>query len=513
MANNTAEYRFRNSTRNAMAAVITSIFMAVFNFVERTVFNQCFISDYLGFYSLFYNIISVLSVAELGLNVAIAYALYSPIAEDDYKEISVIMSYFRKVYAVIGAVILLAGLAVLPFLGYLVKTEVPISDIRTYFVLFLLGTVSEYFFYYKSIIFTASQNEYVNTLVTNISRSALYVVQIFISIKTRNFLLYSICILSYSIVRCIATNIIAKRKFPYLCVRSNRKLSKASRDKIVFNIRGLVLSQIGNVLVNITDSILISAMIGSAILGLYSNYQMITKGLLGFTRIFPNAITASLGNMGVMENENKMLDSYRAIDISFYLIYGILSIILFCIMNPIVQTFFGASRTLPLTSAFIISILFYASNIKSLYTTYKSSLGLYWYDRFRPVISGVTNVILSIILGKFIGFDGIVLGTFLTYLIIDLWVEPMIIFHHGFKTSSHAYIISTFARLLLVMALMAFTYFVTARIPFAGILGIIVKALASTAIAVGAFLMIYWKNEYARKAVHAIRHFIFKQEV
>ena len=137
MAKNTNEYRFKSSTRNATVAVATSIIMGVVNFLERMVFNQCFIVDYLGFYSLFKNIISVLSVAELGLSVAIAYSLYEPLAEDNWDEINAIMSFLRKVYYAIGTAILICGLVITPFLDLLVTTDVSMSSVRLYFIFFL----------------------------------------------------------------------------------------------------------------------------------------------------------------------------------------------------------------------------------------------------------------------------------------------------------------------------------------------------------------------------------------
>ena len=95
--------------------------------------------------------------------------------------------------------------------------------------------------------------------------------------------------------------------------KEKTKISKESQKKILFNIKGLILSKLGGVAVNSTDSILISAIVGSSILGFYSNYQMITKGLLGFTGILPNAITASLGNMGAVESNERVADGYSQI--------------------------------------------------------------------------------------------------------------------------------------------------------------------------------------------------------
>ena len=139
MANNTNEYRFLSSTRNATTAIITQIMMGVVSFIERMVFNQCFIPDYLGFYSLFKNIISVLSVAELGLSIAIAYSLYAPLAEDNYDEVRAIMFFLKKIYLAIGTAILICGLILSIFLQFLVKTDVDMSAVRLYFIIFLLS--------------------------------------------------------------------------------------------------------------------------------------------------------------------------------------------------------------------------------------------------------------------------------------------------------------------------------------------------------------------------------------
>ena len=512
MADNSNEYRFRSSTRNAVAAAVTSVVMGVASFIERMVFNQCFISDYLGFYGLFKNIISIISVAELGMSTAIAYSLFAPLAEDDYEEVNVIMHFFNRVYKLIGSVILLCGLAITPFMGRFVKTDVSISYVQLCFVIFLLSTVAEYYFYYKSIIFSASQKEYVNTLITNLCWAIMYVVQIVVSLKTHSFFDYSMCILIFTLVRCISTNLLARRQYPYLNRPTKRKLSSQSREKIATNVKGVLLFQIGGVLVNSTDSILISSMVGASILGLYSNYQMITKGLLGFTKILPNAITASVGNMGAVESSEHVVDSYKLIDMSFYLIYGFLSIILFNIVSPIVTVFFGTSRALPLTSTLIICILFYIQNMKSLYQSYKTSLGLFWYDRARPLIAGATNIIVSVILGNWLGLDGILLGTIFTYVVIDLWVEPMVIFHQGFKTSSHRYIISTMLRLAFVIFMMLATGFISDMLPVSGLAGIVVRTIVSLAITSIVFFALYHRNTYVKQSIKAVRKFIFKKE-
>ena len=510
MAENTNEYRFKNSTRNAMTAAITQIVMGVASFVERMVFNQCFITDYLGFYSLFRNVISVFAVAELCLSIAIAYALYTPFAEDDYDEITAILSFFKKIYRTVGTIILVCGLVFMMFIQYFVKTDVSISSVRIYFMVFLLTTVIEYWFYYKSILFSASQKEYITTLLTNFCWAAMYCVQIAISILTHDFLLYSICMFSFTLIRCIAVNIIANKKYSFI-KRKAGKLSKDSRKKILYNVKGLIATKVGSVISDSTNGVLISAMIGSTVLGMFSNYQMITRALAGFTKIIPNAITASLGNIGATESSDNVANTFHYVDTCLFLLYGLISIVLVNIINPIISIFFGADRCMSTFSALLICILFYLNNIENFFSTYKSSMGLYWYDRYRPIIAGVADLILSLILGSFMGFDGIILGTIIVYIFINIWYEALIIFHHGFNKSVRKYIVSTVFRLILIFSMMGLSLFITGFIPGKGLLNMLARGIVSLILAAAVLLLIYHRNKYVINSIRAIRIYIFNK--
>lgn len=513
MADNSNESRFRKSTMNASTAIITQIVMGFISFLERMVFNQYFLSDYLGFYSLFRNVISVLSVADLGLNTAIAYALYKPLAEDNYEEINAIMHFYKKVYFGVGTIILTGGLIFLPFLELFVNTTIPISSVRLYFFIFLISTVFEYYLSYKQIILEANQERYKPTLVVNIFRTLMYTTQIFITIFTRSFFLYSLCILFFDSSKYIVLRRMVAHKYTYLKSKIKTKLSKESKDAISSNVKGLIMSRIGSALVNSSDSILISTFVSSAYLGYYSNYQMITNGLFSFVRILPNAITASLGNLGAVESAEKVADSYKSIDTCFFIIYGAFTVVLINIINPIVATFFGADRCLPFPTAFLICIVFYLSSNKSIFNVYKSSLGLFWFDRKRPIISGLANLIFSIILANYMGLDGIILGTALTYFCIDLIIEPKIIFNKGFKNHSTRYIIYNMARLLMVMAMMLATCYITSFLPPSGIFAIVERFITSTLIVSLVFFVLFRKNIYVKLAIKAVKRFILKKEV
>ena len=454
--------RIEKSKINTTVALVTNIVMGVLSFAERTVFNQFFNEDYLGLYSFNNNIIGILTFFELGLSSAVAYALYAPLEYDNKEQISAIMKFFRNAYFIIGCIILLVGIILLPLLSKIIKTTVDITHVQIYFILFLIGNISSYFINYKNILFNANQEQYKVTMVTNISWTCLYLCEIFVAIFTQNFLLYSLAIMIANVIKNIILNRMAKHSFSYINLKNKQlKIDNSIKQKIIKNTKGLILTRLGIAMVNSTDSMLISAMVGTAILGKYSNYQVISSGLLTLAILLPQSITASIGNAGVTESKRSMSKGFSVLDLSSFFIYSTFAIMLLNIINPIVSTFFGVNRILPLSTVIIICLNFYLQAMREILISYKSSLGLYWEDRKRPVIEGITNLITSIILGYYWGLNGILIGTMITSIFVNFMIEPRIIFHYGFKRSAFGFYVSNILRFILVFIIAFITYNIT----------------------------------------------------
>ncbi|MDD7255380.1 lipopolysaccharide biosynthesis protein [Bullifex porci] len=507
--------RIEKSKINTTVALFTNIIMGVLSFVERTVFNHFFTEDYLGLYSFNNNIIGILTLFELGLASAVAYALYAPLEYNNKEQITAIMKFFRNAYFIIGSLILSSGLILLPILPRIIKTTVDISHVQIYFVLFLIGNVSSYYINYKNILFNANQEQYKVTMVTNISWTLLYLVEILIAVFTQSFLLYSIAIMIANLIKNIVLNILAKREYPYLSFKNKSiKLDSSIKNKIIKNTKGLILTRVGIAMVSCTDSMLISALVGTATLGKYSNYQIIYLGLLTLAILLPQNITASIGNAGVTESKRTMSRGFAILDLSSFFIYSAFAIMLLNVVNPIVSTFFGANRTLPLSTVAIICVNFYFQAMRELILSYKSSLGLYWEDRKRPLIEGITNLITSIVFGYFWGLNGILIGTMITSIFVNFMLEPVVIFHYGFTRSAYGFYFSNTLRFILVIIIAISTYYINAKINISSYINatlsigtfklnlgsfveIIFNAIVSLAITNGIYLLIFRKTESA----------------
>lgn len=96
--------------------VVGRVVSLLLPFVVRTIILHRLGADYAGLGNLFTSILQTLSVAELGFSSAIIFSLYKPVAEDNKPEICALLTLYRRIYQIVGAVILVAGVAVMPFL-------------------------------------------------------------------------------------------------------------------------------------------------------------------------------------------------------------------------------------------------------------------------------------------------------------------------------------------------------------------------------------------------------------
>ena len=275
------EYSLINIFANLGGFVLNTLL----GFVCRVVFVRTLATDYLGISGLFSNILTMLSLAELGIGSAIAFALYKPIAEENHAKIASLMRFYAKAYRLIGICVAVVGVAIMPFLDVIIRNPPEIKE-NLYFlyILYLFNTVFSYFYSYKSTLLTAMQRNYIvvgyNYIIT-IIQSALQCVYLLI---THEFIGY----LLIQVVGGVAYNIWISEKtskdYPYIDEKGVLPLSKAERRELLVNVKALTINKISGVLVNSTDNIAITFFTGLSSVGVASNYVL-------FSTIFDSLIT------------------------------------------------------------------------------------------------------------------------------------------------------------------------------------------------------------------------------
>ena len=90
--------RTRNSLFNLLSDILPQILIILISFFRVKIFLEYMGADNLGVYQLYGQILSYLSLAELGLTSAAMYYLYRPISEKNYKKINAILSGVKKAF-------------------------------------------------------------------------------------------------------------------------------------------------------------------------------------------------------------------------------------------------------------------------------------------------------------------------------------------------------------------------------------------------------------------------------
>lgn len=461
--------RSENSIRNVTVNICSQLLSIVMSFICRTIFIQTLGKTYLGVNGLFGNFLSLFSLAELGIGTTIIFHMYQPLAQNDRRKIGALMSLFKKSYRTIGVIIGAIGLLFAPFYHFFIDQGTNVPNLTLIYFLYVFNSVITYFYSYKQCIITADQKSYVCTLYAYGFCIVQNILQILVLIYTRNFILYFCLQILFSFLTNFTLAKKAGKMYPYLKKYEKEKLAKKDKAEIFKNIRAMFMHRFGGVIVNGTDNLLISKFFGVVSVGVYSNYYMITTTLNGLTSQIFNGITASVGNLGAVESDRK---SYRIFKVTYFIgfwIFSFCSICLFCLFNPFIQLWVGPKMLLPVSVVFFIVLNFYATGMRQATLTFKNSFGLFWYDRYKAVAEALINLFASIILAQRMGISGVFLGTLVSTLTTDLWVEPLVLFRHGFHHSVKPYFLRYFVYTVLTFAVGFLTWYLcslTGQAPF-----------------------------------------------
>ncbi len=456
--------RSANSIKNVIVATVMNLINIIIGFVAQRIFIQTLGTEYLGINGLFTNILSMLGIVELGLGSAIIYHLYKPLAEQDEEKIKSLMLFYKVGYRVIGIIIALIGLAIIPFLQFIVG-EVTISENIIYiYLLFLMDIVVSYLLTYKRSILYADQKTYVINLVHIGYLLIMNAVQLTILILTKNYIFYLWIKIVCRILENIVITIIANHKYPYIKDKKAKKINQKVRESIFTKVRGLVYHKIGTFIVLGTDNIIISSFLGVVTVGLYSNYNLIIQALNNlFNQVF-NSITASVGNLLVEKDKDKAYLVYQNILFFNSWIYAFASTGLLCIIEPFIKIWIGSEFIIPFGVLVTLVINFYLQGMRKTANTFKEAAGIFYEDRFVPLWESLINIIASIILVNIFGLMGVFMGTIISTFVLFFNSYPKFVYQPLFNRTYKQYIKDYIPYVLATVLSIVITYFVTSCI-------------------------------------------------
>lgn len=417
-----------------------------------------------GLDSLYTSLIGFLSVAELGVGSAITFCMYKPIVEGNDAKVAALYQLFTKSYLIIGAIMLVVGIGIIPFLPYLAKDYAEIDvNLGLTFFLMLLSIIMSYVFSAKTSLINAYKNNYVTTTISSLGMLLQYALQIVTIIATQSFVGYLICRIAAMVFQWAATEWYSGRHYKEIIKHGKESVDGETKKEIINKVKALFMHRIGGILVNSADSIIISAFIGVVVLGKYSNYSTIAVSMSSVLVLVFTPLTSIIGHTYISEREKT--EQYFQ---WFYFLNFVLGVVFFlgyyAVIDDLVMILFGNNLKLSKSVSFVITLNYFVQFIRQATLLFRDATGTFYNDRWKPLFEGLLNVVLSIALVKLferaggdeLGVVGVIAATIVTNLMICHIVEPYVLYKYAFGKSPKKHIILNYICILVfVVAVMA----------------------------------------------------------
>lgn len=432
--------RLQQTTKNIAFGYIGNLSSAVLGFILRTVFIMKLDETLLGINGLYTGVLSMLSMAELGIGTALNYSLYGPVARKDYDKIKSYMLLYKKSYRIIGVVVAVLGLALVPFLKYFIKSpgDYGMQELTVYYLIFLFNTVSTYFVSYKYSLVNAEQKNYIQTNVLTITKLATTILQMIVLLLTSNFLFYLLTAAAVELLQKICVSRYLDKLYPYLKDKDVRPLEKEETDEIVTKTKALICLKVGDVARLQTDSLIISSFIKVSLVGIVDNYNMVINSISAFVNIIFNSAISSFGNLIATESKQKQYEIFKIYRFAANWIYGLSAVGFFLLLSPLIELWLGKEWLLSELVVGLVMLDYYFRGDRIVMANFKTAAGVFEQDKFLPLIQGAVNLVISIALVQEIGLVGVYIGTVISGILANI-VKPFIVYKVCFDRSTGEY--------------------------------------------------------------------------
>lgn len=420
---------------NSLVGILLFLITGLLGFVRRKVMIITLGGEIIGLIALYSDVLSLLNMVDIGLSGAVGAVLYEPIYKANYSKIKGILNFYKKLYKYAGILFVIFSLVAIVPVGSLVNSSsIPDSQARLYFIMYALNTAITYFFSYKLILMATDQKLVKLRTISGLIK----IVTIILNITVLLFLKSFLAMLVVEIIsNCVYLFIMSKSinsKY-YLLKNETALLEKKDKTKIVKSIKGLVFHRIASFFLYGTNYIFTTFFSGLVMTGIYSNYQLIINLATGLINSIFSNIASSIGNIIVTEDYNKRYQIYNVIFLVNFWISSIFASTINNASSAFISFWIGEEFIVNKITLYLLVANFFFSSIRPSTEQFKTSAGIYYEDRFIPILESVINVVACFLLGYRFGMTGVVAGNLISTLTIVFWQKPYITFKLVFNRS------------------------------------------------------------------------------
>lgn len=511
--------RTKNSIINIIASLLTYVLITLNSLITPKILEQ--LGKFTpGLNSLFMNTISLMNIVELGIGIAIVYKLYEPIEKKDYKKVAVILNFYKKAYMFIAAAIIFLGLIasfIVP--NFLDEDASQFYDNRTWvsfaFLFYVLDVLSSYLFAHRRAMITADQKNYINNISHGVGVTASCILQILVLHLFHSFFMYAIVKVICTLIENFFIFFWYKSKYSFIDLKIKDELSNREKNDLFKNLKALLLHKVASAALRSSPSLVMSRL-NTVISGHYSVYMLITNGFISVTEQVFGGITASFGNLIITSSKKVVFSKFKIIYFANYFLYSILCTGFFNCVNTFIEFSYGSGWLMNMTSVSIILLFFFVMGMRQSLLLVKISAGIYRPDRYFALLEAALNILLTIILGKIFGINGILSANVISMLLVPMWTQPYLVYKNVFEEKlSHYYKKLTLYFLLTVFSIVLTSFVCNLVAEKASLFNLIIRMLTSALIPITLNIILFYKTEemsYIKKLFLRVMKKFFRRD-
>jgi O-antigen/teichoic acid export membrane protein len=401
---------------------------------SRKVFLDQLGLEFVGLTTTLLGIIGFLSLAEMGLSVAVSSTLYKPLAEKNYQLVNTTIDFLGKAYKTIGlAMVVLASIVALFIPYFFPEQEVELAIIYFAYLVFITSVVIEYVFNYRQIILSADQKNYVLTYCRDSLGLAKVVTQLaVIKLGMGEYAWLITGLITTSLSICLINRYVNKNYAWLVKTEKDLKTLYIECNEVVTKTKQLIIHKMAGFVLHSSGSIFIYKFTSLATVALIGNYQMLSSVSQTLALTMKPGLTASVGNFVSTQSNIESYILFKVLAF-IHLVLGLFFAVQFYYLSDgFISIWLGSEYTLDSNIKLLIAINLFLLICRGVIDTFIMAYG-FFHDIWAPAIELTISIVVSVVFGYLYGAAGVLSGTAVSVGLIVFFWKPYLIYKLGFK--------------------------------------------------------------------------------
>lgn len=383
--------------------------------------------DQFGVYQLFSQIVAYLILIEGGVGSATLFRLYQPIREGNRKQVASIIKTSKYVFNIICLLIVgIGGLLMLVVPFFIKQTALEMSYIQFSFLLYVISQASYYFTVTERTVFDAHQKKYIPNVVYQTVNIVRTVAEIVVVMLGGRLLSIVVSLLVISLLANLVLKLIYLKHYGTISTRGKKDFT------MLKDVKHLAVNTVGNLVANNIDILILSKILGSTSVVIYSMYNFIVVSLKGLIEKITGAIMSPIGDL-ILENRAKAFRVFKEFALAMNFIALAICVPLLFSINGFVDVVYKGNVQTTQVLAMLFCGLLYCELARIPLKVYTLSSGFFKDVKNFVIAESILNLTLSLFLVQKIGVAGVLIGTIASFLLADLIPKAIVVHRRIFQ--------------------------------------------------------------------------------